>query len=56
MNKGEFVGGMLVRRIGQTQVMTLGGTPDHWLCSWVQSGQVMNQQFKPEELEPAESD
>ena len=56
MNKGEFIGGMLVRRVGETQVMTLGGTPDDWVCSWPQNGKVMSAHFKPEELEPAEND
>jgi hypothetical protein len=56
MNKGEFVGGMLVRRIGQEQVMTLGGTPDDWTCSWSESGQVRHAHFEPEELEPVEND
>ena len=56
MNKGEFVGGMLVRRIGQAQVMTLGGTPDDWQCSWLENGLVKNAHFKPEDLEPVEKD
>ena len=53
MNKGDFVGNMLVRPIGSNQVMTLGGTPDDWICTWTQNGVAMSKHFKPEDLVPA---
>jgi hypothetical protein len=53
MNKGDFVGGMSVRPLGSTQVMTLGGTPDDWICTWVDNGQTVTKHFQPVELEPA---
>ncbi len=51
MNKGDFVGGVEVRPLGGGPVMTLGGDPDHWVCTWVSNGQVMTQTFQPEQLE-----
>lgn len=54
MNKGDFVGGMQVEPIlGSPQVMTLGGSEDNWVCTWVENGQTMKKQFKPEQLQPA---
>ncbi|MEO7325363.1 MAG: hypothetical protein ABIW82_11095 [Dokdonella sp.] len=50
MNKGEFVTGMLVQPLGSSQVMSLGGTPDAWVCTWTANGQEMSKSFKPEEL------
>ena len=51
MNKGDFVGSMLVQPLGTDQVMTLGGTPDEWVCTWTENGQKVSKHFKPEELE-----
>lgn len=53
MNKGDFVGAMLVQTIGSDRVMTLEGTQDEWVCSWTENGKKMSKTFKPEELEPA---
>lgn len=53
MKKGDFIGGIPVQPLGGGQVMTLGGTPEHWICSWTQNGQVRSQHFLPEQLEPA---
>ncbi|HEY0180415.1 MAG TPA: hypothetical protein VGC30_12415 [Dokdonella sp.] len=53
MNKSEFVGGMQVRLVGTNQVMTLSGTPDDWICTWVENGKQVSQHFAPEDLEPA---
>lgn len=50
MNKGDFVGSMLVQPVGSGQVMTLGGTPDEWVCTWTENGQTVSKHFKPEEL------
>ncbi|MEO5625754.1 MAG: hypothetical protein ABIQ70_07090 [Dokdonella sp.] len=50
MNKGEFVTAMPVRALGSSQVMTLGGTPDAWVCTWSEDGQEMSQSYQPEEL------
>ena len=53
MNKGDFVGGMQVQQIGGGPVMTLGGTPDDWICSWIENGKTMTKHFDPSMLEPA---
>lgn len=53
MNKGDFVGSMQVQPLGSDQIMTLGGTPDEWICTWVENGQTMTKRFQPEQLEPA---
>ena len=54
MNKGDFVGGIQVLPIlGSTQVMTLGGTEDDWICTWYENGQKMTQHFQPEQLQLA---
>jgi hypothetical protein len=55
MNKGDFVGGLLVVPTRSRQVMTLGGTPDNWICTWVENGETMTQRFNPEDLEPAKA-
>ncbi|MEO5625958.1 MAG: hypothetical protein ABIQ70_08120 [Dokdonella sp.] len=55
MNKGDFVGASLVQPLGSDQVMTLGGTPDDWVCTWIENGQTMTRQFQPEELQLASS-
>ena len=53
MNKGDFVTGMPVRRVGGEQVMVLGGTPDHWTGTWVENGKTHTESFEPHEVEPA---
>jgi hypothetical protein len=54
MKKGDFTGGIEVRPLGGGPVMTLGGDPDHWVCTWLQNGQIMTQTFQPEQLERAD--
>jgi hypothetical protein len=51
MNKGDFVGAALVQPLGSDQIMTLGGTADDWICTWVENGQTMTGHFQPEELQ-----
>jgi hypothetical protein len=51
MKKGDFVGGIPVQLLGGGQVMTLGGTPDDWVCTWTENGQARSEHFMPEELE-----
>lgn len=53
MNKGDFVGGIPVQPAGGGQVMILGGTPDDWVCTWTEDGQVRSAHFLPEQLEHA---
>lgn len=53
MNKGDFVGSMLVQPLGSSRVMTLGGTPEEWMCTWTENGQEKSERFQPEELVPA---
>lgn len=50
MNRGEFVTGMLVQPLDSDQLMTLGGAPGEWTCSWTENGQAMSKSFQPEEL------
>ena len=50
MNKGDFVGSMLVQPLGSSRVMTLGGTPDEWICTWNENGEEVSKRFQPEEL------
>ncbi|MEO7325484.1 MAG: hypothetical protein ABIW82_11710 [Dokdonella sp.] len=50
MNKGEFVTAALVQPLESDQVMTLTGTPDDWVCTWVENGQPMTRHFQPEQL------
>ena len=52
MHKGEFVPGMAVRPIGSMHVMTLGGTPDEWICSWYDNDEHRAMRYMPEDLEP----
>lgn len=52
MNKGDFVGGIEVREVGSKRVMTLGGTADNWVCTWLENGLPVSARFKPEQLEP----
>jgi hypothetical protein len=52
MHKGEFVSGMAVRPIGSMHVMTLGGTPDEWICSWYDNDEHRAMRYMPEDLEP----
>lgn len=52
MNKGDFVGGIQVILRGTDQVMTLGGTPDDWVCTFVKNGKSMSEHFQPEVLDP----
>lgn len=52
MHKGEFVTGMAVRPIGSMHVMTLGGTPDEWICSWYDNDEHRAMRYMPEDLEP----
>jgi hypothetical protein len=52
MNKGDFVGGLQVEPIlGAHQVMTLGGSKDDWICTWVEDGKTMTQHFQPDQLQ-----
>jgi|GEM_PF-6587567 uncharacterized protein YodC (DUF2158 family) len=53
MNKGDFVGGMLVQQTSGGPVMTLGGSEDNWICRWVDGAKAMTAHFKPEDLQPA---
>jgi hypothetical protein len=53
MNKGDFVGGIPVQPMGGGQIMTLGGTSEDWICTWMENGQSVSRHFKPEDLEPA---
>lgn len=53
MNKGDYTGEALVCLIGSDRVMTLGGTPDHWVCTWIENGEEKSAHFQPEELVPA---
>jgi len=54
MNKGDFVGGMQVQPVlGSAQVMTLGGSEDDWVCTWIENGQKMTKHFQPEQLQLA---
>jgi hypothetical protein len=55
MNKGEFVLGIPVRAVGSDQVMTLGGTPDNWTCTWNENGKVRSERFDPGKLERADA-
>lgn len=56
MNKGDFVGGIQVESIfGGPRVMTLGGSEDNWICTWVENGQTMTKHFQPEQLQVATS-
>lgn len=52
MYKGEFVAGMAVRPVGSMHVMTLGGTPDEWICSWYDNDEHRAMRYMPEDLEP----
>ncbi|MBA8883759.1 hypothetical protein [Dokdonella fugitiva] len=52
MHKGEFVAGMAVRPVGSMHVMTLGGTPDEWICSWYDNDEHRAMRYMPEDLEP----
>lgn len=51
MKRGDFVGGMEVRPLGDGQVMILGGDEDNWVCTWEYNGMTMTQTFQPEQLE-----
>ena len=53
MNKADFVTGIPVRLAGSSQIMTLGGTPERWVCTWEQGGQQFSRQFDPAQLERA---
>jgi hypothetical protein len=33
--------------------MTLGGTPERWVCTWEHDGQQFSRQFDPAQLERA---
>ena len=52
MKKGDFVGGIEVQPLGGGQVMILGGSPENWVCTWVEDGTTWTQSFQPEQLEP----
>lgn len=56
MNKADFVTGTPVRVLGTQQVMILGGTPDRWVCTWDENGQLVSRQFDPASLERVSSD
>jgi hypothetical protein len=53
VNKGDFVGSMPVQLIGSKQVMTLGGTPDDWICTYVENGHTVTVHVEPAQVEPA---
>jgi len=53
MNKGDFLGGMLVVSKITGQVMTLGGTADDWTCTYVENGRIVTVKVKPEDVDPA---
>lgn len=53
MNKGDFVGGMLIVSKTTGQVMTLGGTPDDWTGSYVENGTTITVKVKPGDVDPA---
>ena len=56
MKKGDFVTEKLVRVVGEDRVMTLGGTPDNWICTWQEAGEKRSASYRPEELEQVDHD
>jgi uncharacterized protein YodC (DUF2158 family) len=54
MNKADFVSGIPVRSVDGSQVMTLGGTANDWVCTWVENGERKMASFRPEDLEPVD--
>ena len=54
MKKGDFVTEKLVRVAGEDRVMTLGGTPENWVCTWHEAGEKRSANYRPEELEPVD--
>jgi hypothetical protein len=56
MKKGDFVTERLVRVVGEDRVMTLGGTPDNWVCTWQEAGEKRSAHYRPEQLEPLDKE
>jgi len=54
MKKGDFVTEGLVRLVDGDQVMTLGGTPDDWVCTWQEGDQKRSAHYRPEQLVPVD--